>query len=90
MAESGYPGGCEARHGVRGPGASGSASGGEPQFIEPLARAAAAVGVAGIFIEVHDRPDHALSDGANALPLDRLAQFLERVRAIDELVRKFE
>lgn len=90
MAETGYPVVFDATHSVQLPGASGTASGGEPQFIEPLARAAAAVGLAGIFVEVHDCPEHALSDGANALRLDRLARFLQRVRAIGELVRKFE
>jgi 2-dehydro-3-deoxyphosphooctonate aldolase (KDO 8-P synthase) len=87
MAETGYPVVFDATHSVQLPGASGIGSGGEPQFIEPLARAATAVGVAGIFVEVHDCPERALSDGVNALRLDRLAQFLERVRGIDTFVK---
>ncbi|MGH9584375.1 MAG: hypothetical protein ACRD4O_15735, partial [Bryobacteraceae bacterium] len=58
-----------------------------PQFIEPLARAAVATGVAGIFIEVHDQPERALSDGANALRLDRLEPLWKRLQAIDALVK---
>ena len=59
------------------------------QFIEPLARAAIATGIAGLFIEVHDHPERALSDGANALRLDLLAGLLTRLRSIDELVKGF-
>jgi 2-dehydro-3-deoxyphosphooctonate aldolase (KDO 8-P synthase) len=87
MADFGYPVIFDATHSVQLPGAAGTVSGGQPQFIEPLARAATAVGVAGIFVEVHDCPERALSDGPNALRLDRLAGFLERVRAIDRLVK---
>jgi len=87
MAETGYPVVFDATHSVQLPGASGAASGGEPQFIEPLARAATAVGIAGVFIEVHDCPERALSDGPNALRLDRLPQFLQHLRAIDDLVK---
>jgi 2-dehydro-3-deoxyphosphooctonate aldolase (KDO 8-P synthase) len=87
MAETGYPVIFDATHSVQLPGAAGAVSGGQPQFIEPLARAATAVGIAGVFVEVHDRPERALSDGANALRLDRLAGFLKRVRAIDSLVK---
>ena len=87
MAETGYPVVFDATHSVQLPGAAGATSSGQPQFIEPLARAAAAVGIAGIFIEVHDHPDRALSDGPNALRLDRLPGFWERLRAIDALVK---
>ncbi len=89
MAETGYPVVFDATHSVQLPGAAGSISGGQPEFIEPLARAATAVGVAGIFVEVHDSPERALSDGANALRLDRLPGFWERLVAIDELVKAF-
>jgi len=90
LADLGYPVVFDSTHSVQLPGAAGSVSGGQPEFIEPLARAATAVGVAGVFVEVHDRPERALSDGANALRLDRLTDFLERVRAIDRLVKNFE
>ncbi|HEX4810434.1 MAG TPA: 3-deoxy-8-phosphooctulonate synthase, partial [Bryobacteraceae bacterium] len=89
MAATGYPVVFDATHSVQLPGASGNASGGQPQFIEPLARAATAVGIAGLFIEVHDRPERALSDGANALRLDLLQGLLTRLRSIDDLVKKF-
>ncbi len=89
MAESGYPVVFDATHSVQLPGAAGTTSSGQPEFIEPLARAATAVGVAGIFVEVHDAPERALSDGPNALPLDQLAQFWERLKAIDSLVKGF-
>ncbi|MBV9294237.1 MAG: 3-deoxy-8-phosphooctulonate synthase [Acidobacteriaceae bacterium] len=87
MAESGYPVVFDATHSVQLPGAAGSASSGQPQFIEPLARAASAVGIAGIFVEVHDEPERALSDGPNALRLDRLKQFWDHLKAIDSLVK---
>ena len=87
MAETGYPVVFDATHSVQLPGAAGNASGGQPQFIEPLARAATAVGVAGIFVEVHDDPPRALSDGPNALRLDLLRPFWSRLQAIDSLVK---
>ena len=87
MAETGYPVIFDATHSVQLPGAAGATSSGQPHFIEPLARAATAVGIAGVFVEVHDCPECALSDGPNALRLDLLAGFLGRVRAIDGLVK---
>ena len=66
-----------------------ASSGGQPQFIEPLARAATATGIAGLFVEVHEQPERALSDGANALRLDLLAGLLARLRSIDSLVKSF-
>jgi 2-dehydro-3-deoxyphosphooctonate aldolase (KDO 8-P synthase) len=89
MAAAGYPVVFDATHSVQLPGASGNASGGQPQFIEPLARAASAIGIAGLFVEVHDAPEHALSDGANALRLDFLPQLLKRIRSVDALVKSF-
>src|SRR6185437_4991987 len=81
MAATGYPVVFDATHSVQLPGAAGTASGGQPEFIEPLARAATAVGIAGVFIEVHDRPEQALSDGANALRLSLFPEFCDRLKA---------
>jgi 2-dehydro-3-deoxyphosphooctonate aldolase (KDO 8-P synthase) len=89
MMAAGYPLVFDATHSVQLPGASGSVSGGQPEFIEPLARAAVAIGIAGVFVEVHDAPERALSDGANALRLERLPPFLDKLRAIDSLVKTF-
>ncbi len=89
MAGTGYPVVFDATHSVQLPGAAGNASGGEPQYIEPLARAAAAVGIAGVFVEVHEQPERALSDGANALRMELLRGVWERIRAIDKLVKGF-
>jgi 2-dehydro-3-deoxyphosphooctonate aldolase (KDO 8-P synthase) len=83
MRKLGVPVIFDATHSVQLPGAAGSASGGQPEFIEPLASAAVATGaVDGVFVEVHEEPSRALSDGANALRLDRLGSFLERLRRI--------
>ncbi len=89
MMSTGYPVVFDATHSVQLPGAAGSASGGQPQFIEPLARAAVAVGIAGLFVEIHDAPERALSDGANALNLYHFPPFLQRLRGIDSLVKGF-
>jgi 2-dehydro-3-deoxyphosphooctonate aldolase (KDO 8-P synthase) len=92
MREFGYPVVFDATHSVQLPGGSpgGAASGGQPQFIETLARAAVAARVDGLFVEVHEAPERALSDGANALRLDRLEGLLKRLRAIHALVSSFE
>jgi 2-dehydro-3-deoxyphosphooctonate aldolase (KDO 8-P synthase) len=87
MAESGYPVVFDATHSVQLPTAAGSSSGGQPQFIEPLARAATATGISGVFVEVHDNPAKALSDGANALRLDLLPAFWKHVSAVDSLIK---
>jgi 2-dehydro-3-deoxyphosphooctonate aldolase (KDO 8-P synthase) len=87
MRDAGWPVVFDATHSVQLPGGAGSASGGQPEFIEPLARAAVAVGVNGVFVEVHDAPEKALSDGANALRLDLLGGFWKRLQAIDALGR---
>jgi 2-dehydro-3-deoxyphosphooctonate aldolase (KDO 8-P synthase) len=87
LAATGYPVVFDATHSVQLPGAGAGVSGGQPEFIEPLARAAAATGIAGIFVEVHDAPERALSDGANALRLDLLASFWERLKALDALIK---
>jgi 2-dehydro-3-deoxyphosphooctonate aldolase (KDO 8-P synthase) len=87
MRSFGYPVVFDATHSVQLPGASGERSGGEREFVAPLARAAAAVGVDALFMEVHEDPDHALSDGPNSYPLDMLASLLDDVRRIDALAR---
>jgi 2-dehydro-3-deoxyphosphooctonate aldolase (KDO 8-P synthase) len=87
MAGGGYPVVFDATHSVQLPSGAGGSSAGQPQFIEPLASAAVATGVQGIFVEVHDHPEKALSDGANALRLDLLAQFWKRMNLLHELKR---
>ena len=87
MRDAGWPVVFDATHSVQLPSGGGAASGGQPQFIEPLACAAVAVGIAGLFVEVHDEPERALSDGANALRLELLPELLRRLRAIDVLVK---
>jgi 2-dehydro-3-deoxyphosphooctonate aldolase (KDO 8-P synthase) len=72
LRATGCPVVFDATHSVQQPGALGDRSGGQREFVEPLARAAVAVGVDGLFMECHPRPDQALSDGPNAVPLDRL------------------
>jgi len=86
MRDSGWPVVFDATHSVQLPGGGGTASAGQPQFIGTLARAAVAAGVDGIFVEVHDRPDRALSDGPNALRLDLLPEFWQRLQALHALV----
>lgn len=89
MASSGYPVIFDATHSVQLPGAAGNASGGQPQFIETLSRAAVATGIAGVFVETHNDPAHAKSDGANSLRLDLLADYWKRLTALDTLVKNF-
>ena len=89
MKNFGTPTIFDATHSVQLPGATGQGSGGQPQFIEPLSRAATATGIDGLFVEVHEAPERALSDGTNALPLARLAGLLGRLRQIDALVKTF-
>lgn len=84
----GWPVVFDATHSVQLPGAAGNGSGGQPEFIEPLARAAVAIGVDGIFVEVHEAPERALSDGANALPLDQLGGFWKRLQEVDAVTRR--
>lgn len=87
MAETGCPVVFDATHSVQLPGGQGDRSGGERRFVPTLARAAVAAGVSGVFIETHPDPDHALSDGPNAWPLDRLPALLEELIAIDAVVK---
>jgi len=86
MRDFGWPVIFDATHSVQIPGGLGHASGGQPQFIPTLARAAVAAGVDGVFVEVHEDPDRALSDGPNALRLDGLAALWEKLQAIHNLV----
>jgi len=85
MRDLGWPVVFDATHSVQLPSGGQGVSGGQPQFIEPLARAAVAVGIDGLFLEVHDDPARALSDGSNALSLDLLAPFWSRIRALHAL-----
>jgi 2-dehydro-3-deoxyphosphooctonate aldolase (KDO 8-P synthase) len=85
----GYPVVFDVTHSVQLPGGQGHASGGQPEFIEPLARAGVAAGIDGIFLETHENPAAALSDGANALPLSQLAGLLARLKELASLVRRW-
>jgi 2-dehydro-3-deoxyphosphooctonate aldolase (KDO 8-P synthase) len=85
----GYPVVYDVTHSVQLPGGQGHASGGQPEFIETLARAGVAAGVNGLFLETHDNPAIALSDGANALPLAQLPQLLSRLKELSALVRRW-
>ena len=89
LAKFGYPVVYDVTHSVQLPGGKGHASGGQPEFIETLARAGVAAGVDGIFLETHDNPAAALSDGANALPLAQLPQLLGRLKELSTLVRRW-
>jgi len=89
LQKFGYPVVYDVTHSVQLPGGQGHASGGQPEFIEPLARAGVAAGVDGIFLETHDNPAAALSDGPNALPLAELPQLLSRLKELSTLVRRW-
>jgi 2-dehydro-3-deoxyphosphooctonate aldolase (KDO 8-P synthase) len=77
----------DATHSVQQPGGQGTASGGERRFVPVLARAAVAVGVAGVFIETHDRPDEAFSDGPNMVPLSQMPELLAQLQRFDRLAK---
>jgi len=87
MAKNGYPVIFDATHSVQQPGGLGEKSGGQREFVEYLARAAVAVGVAGVFIETHQDPDNAPSDGPNMVPLDKLESLLKQLSEIDSLIK---
>jgi 2-dehydro-3-deoxyphosphooctonate aldolase (KDO 8-P synthase) len=89
MQKMGYPVVYDVTHSVQLPGGQGHASGGQPEFIEPLARAGVAAGADGIFLETHDNPVAALSDGANALPLMQLPALLGKLKELGALVRRW-
>lgn len=90
MAETGAPVIFDATHSVQQPGGQGGSSGGERRFVETLARAAVAVGVAGVFIETHQDPDNAPSDGPNMVPIDKMEALLERLVAFDRIAKTTE
>ena len=87
MAETGAPVIFDATHSVQQPGGQGASTGGDRTMVPPLARAAVAVGVAGVFIETHDDPDSAPSDGPNMVPLDQMEALMRRLMAIDAVVK---
>ena len=87
MAAMGAPVVFDATHSVQQPGGQGGSSGGQREFVETLARAAVAVGVAGVFIETHENPDKAPSDGPNMVPLDKLSPLLEKLLAFDAIAK---
>jgi len=90
MAKNGYPVIFDATHSVQQPGGMGEKSGGQREFVKYLARAAVAVGVAGVFIETHQDPDNAPSDGPNMVPLNKLENLLNQLLEIDKLIKNNE
>tara|TARA_B100000700_G_scaffold328404_1_gene446092 strand:- start:214 stop:1017 length:804 start_codon:yes stop_codon:yes gene_type:complete len=87
MKKTGYPVVIDATHSCQQPGGQGTSSGGNREHIPVIAKAAVAVGVAGVFMEVHDDPDNAASDGPNNLKLEDLAPLLKQLQAIDKIVK---
>ena len=87
MSKNGYPVIFDATHSVQQPGGMGEKSGGQREFVEHLARAAVAVGVAGVFIETHQDPDNAPSDGPNMVPLNKLENLINQLLEIDNLIK---
>ena len=85
MSDTGYPVVFDATHSVQQPGGRGDSSGGQREFVPALARAACAVGVSALFIETHQDPDNAPSDGPNMVPVDRMANLIDELSAIDHL-----
>ena len=88
MAETGAPVIFDATHSVQQPGGQGTSSGGDRRFVPVLARAAVAVGVAGVFIETHEDPDNAPSDGPNMVPIDQLPALIEELMALDAIAKQ--
>ena len=88
MAKNGYPVVFDGTHSVQQPGGLGEKSGGQREFIEYLTRAAVAVGVAAVFLETHQDPDNAPSDGPNMVPLDKMDQLVSQLVDIDNLIKK--
>ncbi|MGD9638989.1 MAG: 3-deoxy-8-phosphooctulonate synthase [Alphaproteobacteria bacterium] len=87
MASTGYPVVFDATHSVQEPGGKGTSTGGKREFVPPLARAAVAVGVAAVFIETHENPDTAPSDGANMVPLKEMESLLKTLVALDKITK---
>ena len=90
LRKSGFPTILDITHSIQQPGGKGSESGGSREFIETLARAGTAVGIAGVFIETHEKPETAPSDGASMLPLSQLSGLLGKIKAIDNIVKSFD
>ncbi len=88
MAKNGYPVVFDGTHSVQQPGGKGESTGGQREFVEHLSRAATAVGIAAIFLETHEDPDNAPSDGPNMIPLDKLDELINQIVEIDNLVKK--
>ena len=88
LAKLGYPVIFDATHSVQQPGGKGTASSGQREFVEPLSKAAVAIGVAAIFIETHENPDRAPSDGANMININKLESLLKKLKKIDSIVKK--
>ena len=88
MAKNGYPIVFDGTHSVQQPGGQGDKSGGQREFVEYLSRAAVAVGIAAIFLETHQDPDNAPSDGPNMVPLDKLESLINQIVEIDNLIKK--
>jgi 2-dehydro-3-deoxyphosphooctonate aldolase (KDO 8-P synthase) len=88
LVKLGYPVIFDATHSVQQPGGKGTASGGQREFVEPLSKAAVAIGVAAIFIETHENPDRAPSDGANMININKLESLLKKLKKIDLIVKK--
>jgi 2-dehydro-3-deoxyphosphooctonate aldolase (KDO 8-P synthase) len=88
MAETGAPVIFDATHSVQQPGGQGSSSGGDRRFVPVLARAAVAVGVAGVFIETHEDPDNAPSDGPNMVPIGEMPALIDELMAIDRIAKR--
>ncbi len=87
MAQTGYPVVLDATHSVQQPGGQGTSSGGQREFVPTLSRAAVAVGVAGLFMESHENPDCAPSDGPNMVPLDQMEKLLSDLKRLDEVAK---
>ena len=88
MAESGAPIIFDATHSVQQPGGRGDSSGGQRQFVSILSRAATAIGIAGLFIETHENPDNAPSDGPNMVPLSELESLLTQIKELDTITKR--
>jgi 2-dehydro-3-deoxyphosphooctonate aldolase (KDO 8-P synthase) len=88
MRDTGYPVVFDATHSVQLPGGQGTASGGQREFIQVLARAAVGAGVSGVFMETHPKPDEALCDGPNSWPLHLMAELLDTLAELDRLVKR--
>ena len=89
MARTGYPTVIDATHAVQQPGGLGTATGGDRKLAPVIARSATANGVGGVFIETHNDPDRALSDGPNMIPLNEMHDLLKILKEIDEVAKRY-